>query len=498
MQSTPKIKIPKATALLGSRPFSRSCCRRNLPSIAPRPSLSIKHIRQNPELYSQNCIDRNYKEQKDHPFKIIRLFDDWKELQRKGRGLRERNNDIRTKLSHAKTFSGRDIEEEHKKPEDTDSLLEEAKRLKTQIGEIETQEARLNGEIQLLAQELPNLTSPDTPIGSEAKVVGYINEADRSSTSAHDGRWRNHVYIGNEFDLLDFAGAATTTGWGWYYLKNEAALLEQALVQYALSIAMKNGFSCVSPPSIVYSHIAGACGFHPRDQGGEQQSYILQQNDKNQGSQKPDLSLAGTAEVPFASMQANASMEAKELPLRVIGASRCYRAEAGARGLETKGLYRVHEFTKVEMFAWTLKEDEHSVFDSMVEIQKEILQGLGLHCRILEMPSADLGASAARKLDIETFFPSRREKNQGWGEITSLSLCTDYQTRRLGTRVKLPVTATQSGSEFPSTMNGTALAVPRVLAALLEKGWDETEMLITIPRVLRPWMHGIDVIKKRR
>ena len=378
--------------------------------------------------------------------------------------------------------------------------MEEARVLKQQIGDIEATEQRLTDEIESLAAELPNLTSSETPIGREPKVIGYINDHPDDSILAFDRTWRNHVHIGNDLDLLDFAGAATTSGWGWYYLKNEAALLEQALVQYALSIALKNGFTMVSPPSMVYSHIAAACGFRPRDQHGEQQVYTIQQSQKHQGTGKPDLSLAGTAEIPFASLKANSTMEETDLPLRVVGSSRCYRAEAGARGLETKGLYRVHEFTKVEMFGWTLPGAEEELFDSMIEIQKEICQSLGLHCRILEMPTEDLGAGAARKQDIEAYFPSRREKDGGWGEVTSASICTDYQTRRLATHVRRDASKSfsQGKTEFPSTVNGTAVAIPRIIAALLENGWMEKESAVAVPEVLWPWMHGCQVIKKRR
>lgn len=471
------------------------------PSIAPKPVIDIRHIRQNPDLYSRNCVERNYKEQSEHPFKIVKLFDDWKALQRNARNLRQRNNNIRTKLSHAKTFSGCEPGD-NGVPEGRDSALEEARQLKQQIGEIEVQEKKLTAEIQDLAAELPNLTSKETPVGDQAKVLGYINEHPQPPLSSSDRIWRNHVHVGNELDLLDFAGAATTSGWGWYYLKNEAALMEQALVQYALSVAMKHGFTVISPPSMVYSHIGTACGFRPRDQNDMQQIYSIQQSEKDREKGKPELCLAGTAEIPFASMKADTVMEESDLPPLIVGSSRCYRAEAGARGVETKGLYRVHEFTKVEMFGWTMPGGpEAELFAKMVATQKEILQNLGLHCRILEMPSTDLGASAVRKQDIEAFFPSRQEKDEGWGEVTSTSICTDYQTRRLQTRVKEDASKAGAGQGkliYPYTVNGTAMAVPRVLAAILENGWDEKETSVAVPKVLWPWMHGIEVINKKR
>lgn len=396
-----------------------------------------------------------------------------------------------------------------REPASRESLLEQAKGLKGRIGDIEAKEKVLEEEIDELALALPNLSSLHTPNGDVPEVIEYINEHPEPTPSDSDRVWRSHVHIGAELDLLDFSSSATTSGWGWYFLKNEAALLEQALIQYSLSVARARGWSVLTPPSIIYAHVAAACGFQPRDQNDEQQIYRLERPAKDQDRDKPALCLAGTAEIPFAGSKANTTLDEADLPLKVIGPSRCYRAEAGARGVDTKGLYRVHEFTKVEMFAWTMPDHnpgEHfgedrpspssTLFAEMVAIQKEILQSLGLHCRVLEMPSADLGASAVRKIDIEAFFPSRRGKDEGWGEVTSASICTDYQSRRLATRVRTERMGRRT--EWPHTVNGTALAVPRVLAALLENGWDEREMCVTIPEVLRPWMGGLEKIEKRR
>ncbi|MCJ1335111.1 Serine--tRNA ligase, mitochondrial [Bachmanniomyces sp. S44760] len=473
-----------------------SIARRSLstkePSIAPRVIIDTKKIRQNPQLYTDNCTNRNYRDLAQNSFKIVKLFDEWQAVRRNGRELREKTNYLRTKLSHAPTFSGRGTGD-RERSESRDETIEEARRLKPQLEIIESQEGRLESEINDLATELPNLTSAETPIGTDHRVIGYVNEHPKHPLSAHDRMWRNHVHIGNELGIIDFTAGGITSGWGWYYLKHEAALLEQALIQYAISIAMKRGFVVVSPPSMVYTHISNACGFRPRDQNGEQQVYSIQQSSKDQEKDKPSLSLAGTAEIPFASMKANTTFEEGELPLKVIGSSRCYRAEAGSRGVETKGLYRVHEFTKVEMFGWTMPGDSDAgLFSEMVDIQTEILGALGLHCRILEMPSTDLGASAIRKQDIEAHFPSRMDRDAGWGEVTSTSMCTDYQTRRLRTRVKY-----NGIPSFPHTVNGTALAVPRILAALLENNWDEGEMCVRIPKVLLPWMFGKEVIKRK-
>lgn len=381
------------------------------------------------------------------------------------------------------------------------AIISKAKSLKTELAAVEAQETELQDEIEELAQDLPNLSSTKTPVGTEPDTIGYINEnrePDRSNASV--GR-KSHVDIGQQLGILDFTGSAQTSGWGWYFLVGDGAMLEQALVQYALSVARSKGWKAVAPPSLVYSHIASACGFQPRDQNGEQQIYAIEQSDKDKA--KPQLALAGTAEIPLAGMKANTILEVPELPLKTVGVSRCYRAEAGARGADTKGLYRVHEFTKVEMFAWTSPDsvgddhfssssasDSEAIFDEMLLIQKEILEALGLHCRVLEMPTTDLGASAVRKIDVEAFFPSR-EKDDGWGEVTSTSMCTDYQSRRLQTRMRV-----KGGKlEFPHTLNGTALAVPRVIAAILENHWNEQDGSVTIPEALRPFMGGQEKIQ---
>lgn len=244
---------------------------------------------------------------------------------------------------------------------------------------------------------------------------------------------------------------------------------------------------------IVYSHISNACGFRPREPNSKQLVYSIAQSEEDERSNKLRLSLAATAEIPFAAMKAETSFNEHDLPLRIVGSSRCFRPEAGARGRESRGLFRVHEFTKVEMFAWGMKGKSGQLFDQMLEIQLEILRSLGLSLRVLEMPARDLGHSAYRKRDIEAFFPSRLDRNEGWGEVTSLSMCTDYQTRRLETKVQL-----LNGSvEYPETVNGTAMAVPRVLAALLEYGWDESERAIKIPECLWPWTDGKKQIEKK-
>jgi seryl-tRNA synthetase len=495
-------KLYRPQSILEPALYRTSCPARRTytrPAFAPKPTIDIKHIRQNPGLYEQNCIDRNYAAHSKSSWRIIQLHEQWLALQQSSRSLRERNNLIRANL--ARTASRAKGAEGNQAVALREGIINEAKALKAELSAIEAQETQLQEEIEGLAQDLPNLSSTHTPVGTEHEIIGSINQHAENEWMKDRSR-KSHVDIGQELGILDFSGSAQTSGWGWYFLVGDGAMLEQALVQHALSVARRKGWKVVAPPSLVYSHIASACGFQPRDQNGEQQIYAIEQSEKDKA--KPQLALAGTAEIPLAGMKANQTLEESELPLKTVGVSRCYRAEAGARGADTKGLYRVHEFTKVEMFAWTppdnMGEDHfttstaptsETIFEEMLSTQKEILEALGLSCRILEMPTTDLGASAIRKIDIEAYFPSRREIDEGWGEVTSTSMCTDYQSRRLQTRMRM-----KGGKlEYPYTLNGTALAVPRVLAAILENHYNEQEGTVTIPEVLRPFMGGQEKIQ---
>lgn len=462
------------------------------PPTAPKQFPDIKSIRAQPELYEQNVIQRNYVAHSPVPKRIKFLSEQARHLESCLREPRSRIKPLEKNLAALNAAKADDSAKQ--------AVLDEISKSKSHTDELEKQKAACDQEAHELALTLPNLTSSPTPLDGEPKVLSYINYDVEQELSFDSGA--DHSEVGRKLSLLDFTSAASTSGWGFYYLLNEAALLEQALIQYALSVAMRHGWRIVSPPSLVYSHMADACGFQPRDLNDEQQIWQVAQAQKDIG--KPKRSLAATAEIPLAGLHAGKDIPVSELPLKVVGCSRCYRAEAGARGVDTKGLYRVHEFTKVEMFAWTdaqplpdnYQQDTNwirgstAVFDEMVTIQTEILTALGLPCRILEMPSTDLGASAYRKIDIEALFPSRMKRDNGWGEVTSASICTDYQSRRLGTKI---LEKDKSRKRFPHTVNGTAVAIPRVLAAILEHGWRK-EGHVVIPEVLRSYMGGLETI----
>ncbi|KAJ9659321.1 Serine--tRNA ligase, mitochondrial [Neophaeococcomyces mojaviensis] len=464
------------------------------PSTAPKQFPDLKSIRNDPDLYSKNAVLRNYDQHKDSAHQIARLSDRIsainKDLVRPRRELKS------LEKSYAAARAA-------KQESESRTIYQAIQKERAVVDTLVAEQDQISDEASRLALALPNLTSTLTPTDHAPKVLKYINY-DPDHPLQTNGKTADHSTIGQELGILDFTSAATTTGWGFYYFLNEAVLLEQALIQYATSVALKYGWKLVTPPSLVYSHIADSCGFQPRDANDEQQIWQVAQGERDAG--KPKRSLAATAEIPLAALYANRAIQEEDLPLKLIGTSRCYRAEAGARGVDTKGLYRVHEFTKVEMFAWSnsspadnpseekVTQFSTPLFEEMVAIQTEILSALGLPCRVLEMPSSDLGASAFRKIDIEAFFPSRISRDEGWGELTSVSICTDYQSRRLNTRIQ---DRDAGRTRFPHTINGTAMAIPRVMACILENAWQPGDKSLLIPAVLRPYMGGAERIVKR-
>jgi seryl-tRNA synthetase len=482
-------RLVSAVPVNTARQFSSSirACQEARPPTAPKQYPDIAHIRRNVDLHETNAVLRNYLRHQDAPRQVAAGAQRSAEIDAALKKPRVQIKALQAQLSSRTT--------------DKAKVLQQINKLKPAVDKLVKDQAELDATNRNLALALPNLTSARTPLDAEPKLLSYINYNAQSPPSYPKSA--DHSAIGEKLQLLDFTSASTTAGWGFYYLLNEAALLEQALVQYALSVAMQHGWQVVTPPSLVYAHIAESCGFQPRDQNDEQQIWQVAQSAKDEG--KPKRSLAATAEIPLAGLYASKDIREQDLPVKVVGTSRCYRAEAGSRGVDTKGLYRVHEFTKVEMFAWTDSpgtldsiadletwvEGSTQVFDEMIRIQTEILSSLGLPCRVLEMPSSDLGASAYRKIDIEALFPSRMTRDEGWGEVTSASICTDYQSRRLETRV---VDKSGSRKKFAQTVNGTAMAIPRVLAAILEHGWREEEQCVVIPEVLRGFMGGIEKI----
>ncbi|KAF5975415.1 seryl-tRNA synthetase [Fusarium coicis] len=393
------------------------------PSIAAKPTCDINHIRNNADLYTQNCLSRNCPELASNPSRIVKLMHYHQALQYAAKSLRERANALQKELLVLK-----------KESKNIDGALKEARETEAKLLEVEEVEEDIMSKIEELALALPNLASKDTP-KTEFEPICRVN-ADEKTIQIKDSKGKpiHHVEVGKQLGIFDFASADTTSGRRWYYLVGSGALLEQALVSYALNFATREGWTPVSPPSLVYSHISAACGAQSQDSSGEQQVYSIAQDEKDE----PEMSLARSSDIALAAMKANTVISEDELPLRRVAASRCYRP--GARP-NTEGRHNVHEFTNVELFAWTKPDEEEMeyFFDEIIDIQTDILCALGLTSRVLDVPVHKLSAREARRVSIEAFFPSRavgdtpdEVHDAAWGEIAS-------DKRRGGWGVEVPV-----------------------------------------------------------
>ncbi|KAI9218648.1 hypothetical protein BC828DRAFT_388017 [Blastocladiella britannica] len=381
-----------------------------------------------------------------------------------------------------------------------DSLRTAGLAAKTAAKELAPKAQALEDVMYAEAVHIPNMSYPDVPVGSEdkAELAGLIGVPPLPPTvpGPNPGvAYRDHVQLATDLDLIDLPAGAKVTGSSFYYLKGAAALMELGLAQLAIQAAVRRGFVPVSAPDMVRRRVSAACGFQPRD-ARQTQNYAVShpQVAVAVAPDDPDaLLLAATAEIPLAGMHASSVIPRKALPLRYVALGRAFRAESGARGADTRGLYRVHQFSKVEMFALTAptRDAAQDVFDTILDIQREMVEALGLHARVLRMPTEELGASAACKVDVEAWMPGRG----GWGEICSASICTDYQSRRLGIRTEPESSdAASSSRPFVYTINGTGAAIPRLIVAVLETH-QQQDGSIRVPLALQPFV-GTDVLRQ--
>lgn len=331
---------------------------------------------------------------------------------------------------------------------------------------------------------VPNLTHPETPRGYTDDDHRELSRWGTPRDFAAEGfAPRDHLEIAESLDLVDFPAGAKVAGQKFYYLRNEAVLLDMALQHYALGVARKHGFVLHTTPDLARAEILDGLGFNPR--GESTQVYSVANS---------DLCLVGTAEITLGGMLADQIFEEEQLPLLYAGLSHCFRTEAGSHGQESRGLYRVHQFTKVELFAFVRGEldESEAMHRRLLAIEEEIFQGLGVPYRVLDIASGDLGGQAYRKFDIEAWMPGRGD----FGEVTSTSNCTDYQARRLKIRYHVPaVDGGKKKTRHVHMLNGTAVATSRGLVAILEN-YQRADGGVDVPLVLQPIV-GCEVIRAR-
>jgi len=429
--------------------------------------LDYKFISENLPAVMANIADRFMKADAEA---VAKLYKKRTDLTTNLQNLQQKRN------ANADAMKGK-IEQEKRA-----ALIEEGKKLKEEIAAAETEIAAAEAELLAEARKIPNMAHPDAPVGKEDKDNLEIKRS--GIAPKFDFEPADHVKLGQDLDIIDFDSGTKVSGTKFYYLKNEGVFLELGLVRYALDILMKKGFTPFITPDIAREEILEGIGFNPR--GAESNVYAIQGE---------DACLVGTAEITLGGYYSNMILPREKLPLRMAGLSHCFRREAGAAGQFSKGLYRVHQFTKLEMFVYCLPEESDKFHEELRSIEEEIFEGLNIPFRVVDTCTGDLGAPAYRKWDLEAWMPGRASlpsrSGGDWGEVTSTSNCTDYQARRLNIRYK----DTDGKNKFVHMLNGTAIAVSRAIIAILEN-FQQADGTVRIPKALVPYV-GFDVIKKK-
>ncbi len=355
--------------------------------------------------------------------------------------------------------------------DDRPGLIAETKRISARLAELGPAADDVGRRLEIALATLPNVPHPDAPDGDREQDA--VEVATFGTKPAFDFAGRDHVELGEALGLIDIPRAVKVSGSRFAYLLRDAVLLELALVRYALDVLTARGFTPVVPPVLTRAEALFGTAFLP---AGEEQLYRVPDD---------DLYLVGTSEVPLAGLHMDEILAVEDLPLRYAGFSTCFRREAGTYGKDTRGIFRVHQFDKVEMFSFVAPATSQDEHERLRDIQTEILTSLGLHGRVVDIAVGDLGASAARKYDLEVWLPGQ----QAYRELTSASNCTDYQARRLRCRYRVG-----EGETRPvHTLNGTAVAVGRTLIALLETH-QRADGSVAVPEPLQPWL-GADHLK---
>ena len=413
--------------------------------------LDLRYVRENPEAVAENCRNRGVVADIDL---VVKLADRRSGLIQELNELKHQQNQL------AKSVGG------ERDPERRKYLIAESRRMKEAIPERETELQMVERRLREEMLKIPNMTHPDSPIGKddtenvELKRVGEI--------PTFDFEPRDHVELGEALGIIDFEAGTKVAGSKFYFLRADAVLLELGLVRYALDMLIERGYEPTITPDLARDEALVGTGFIPR--GPETQIYSIEDS---------DLSLVATAEITLAGSLAGDIPNEERLPVRLAGLSHCFRTEAGSHGRASRGLYRVHQFTKVEMFGFTTPEQSDAMHEEMLGIEEEIFQGLGIPYRVVDICTGDLGGAAYRKYDLEAWMPGR----DAYGEITSTSNTTDYQARRLQIRYR------KDGGrpQLLHTLNGTAVAVSRALIPILEN-YQQEDGSIIVPEALVPYI----------
>jgi len=414
--------------------------------------LDINFIRENRELVEKSAREKGYKD--IDIAEILAQDDRRKESLQEVESLRQQRNEIAAQMKNGKPS-----------PE----LIEKGREIKAELAKKEEKLSEIDSALKTAINRVPNVIFDDVPLGPEENSV----EVKKWGKNKAEGA--DHLDYAVARDWVDFERGAKVAGAKFYYLKNELAELENALLQFGLKKVIEHGFHFMTVPDMVSSRVLEGCGFNPRTSDQSDEYYI----------EGEDLAMIATAEMPLTGYHMDEILDEKDLPLMYAGYSACFRKEAGAYGKYTRGLFRVHQFNKLEMYVFCLPEQSKEIHEQILAVEEEIWQELNIPYHVINIAAGDLGAPAAKKYDLEYWSPV----NQKYQELTSCSNCTDFQARAVNCRVRR-----KDGTlEFVHTLNGTAISLARTMVAVLEN-YAVPGGKMQVPEALRPYLGGREEI----
>lgn len=415
--------------------------------------LDINFIRKNQDLVKKSAAEKGYSVDINA---LLALDDKRRSLLQEVDELRRQRNEVSAKMGKGKP-----------EPE----ILVQAKEIKSKLSAEEPKLAEIEKQLRDNLAKVPNIIFDDVPLGGEECSVEIKSWGGQKT--ADEGV--DHLDYALSRDWVDFERGAKVAGAKFYYLKNGLALLENALLQFGLKKVTEAGFSFMTVPDMVSSKVLEGCGFNPRSSEQSDEYYI----------EGEDLAMIATAEMPLTGYYMDEILDEKDLPICVAGYSACFRKEAGTYGKHTRGLFRVHQFNKLEMYVFCLPEQSKDMHEKIREVEENIWQELGIPYRVINIAAGDLGAPAAKKYDIEYWSPV----DQKYRELTSCSNCTDFQARSLNIRVRR-----ENGEvEVVHTLNGTAISLARTMVAVIEN-YAQKDGKLKVPEVLKPYLGGVNEI----
>ncbi|MBQ3452725.1 serine--tRNA ligase [Candidatus Saccharibacteria bacterium] len=413
--------------------------------------LDVKFIRDNLDLVTRSAKEKGYN---INIQEVLTLDDERRTMLTDVEELRRKRNEVAAKMKGGKPA-----------PE----LIAEGKQIKVDLAEKEQKLDKIQDELASLIKTVPNVIFDDVPLGGEEDSVEIKKWGENHETGV------DHLDFAVSRDWVDFERGAKVAGSKFYYLKGDLALIENALLQYGLSKVLEHGFTYMTVPDMVSSRILEGCGFNPRSSEQSDEYFI----------EGEDLAMIATAEMPLTGYHMDEIIDEYDLPLLYAGYSPCFRKEAGTYGKYTRGLFRVHQFNKLEMYIFCLPEKSKEMHEKLLEIEEDIWQGLEIPYHVVNIAAGDLGAPAAKKYDMEYWSPV----NQKYQEITSCSNCTDFQARAVNVRVRR-----KDGTiQFVHTLNGTAIPLARALVVILEN-YATDDGKLRVPKVLQPYLNGREEI----